>query len=62
MNRYVYDGPVMSFERCIMNRWVAYTYAATETKARTNLAYQFKKKNNFMPGAKITLPGEIKIG
>ena len=61
MDRYVYDGPVMHFERCIMNRWVAYTYATSEKMARANLTYQFKKKNNYMPGAKIFLPAEIKL-
>jgi hypothetical protein len=59
MNQYTYDGPVMEFETCVTNRWCGSTYAVSEQKARNNLAYQFKKKNNFVPGARITLPGKI---
>ena len=59
MNKYIYNGPVMEFDVCIMNRFEACTYAPTESKARSNLIYQFKKKSNRMPGTKITLPGEI---
>lgn len=61
MNRYMYDGPVMEFETCIANHWQGSTYAASEKKARSNLAYQFKKKNNRIAGAKITLPGKIVV-
>lgn len=59
MNQYMYDGPVMEFDICIANRWQGSTYAVSEKKARNNLAYQYKKKNNRTPGAKITLPGKI---
>lgn len=59
MNKYSYDGPVMQFENCIANHWRASTYAASENKARNNLAYQFKKQNNQLPGARITLPGKL---
>lgn len=61
MNQYLYDGPVMEFGTCISNRWRGTTYAVSEKKAKSNLAYQFKKKNNRVPGAKITLPGEVTI-
>lgn len=61
MNQYLYDGPVMEFGTCISNRWRGTTYAVSERKARSNLVYQFKKKNNRVPGAKITLPGEVTI-
>jgi hypothetical protein len=61
MNQYLYDGPVMEFGTCISNRWQGTTYAVSERKARSNLVYQFKKKNNRVPGAKITLPGEVII-
>lgn len=43
MNQYVYSGPVMEFDRCIMNNFKASTYAVSEQKARSNLAYQFKR-------------------
>lgn len=59
MNQYMYDGPVMEFDICVANRWQGSTYAVSEKKARNNLAYQYKKKNNRTPGTKITLPGKI---
>lgn len=61
MHQYKYDGPVMSFDDCVSNRWQGSTYAVSEKKARSNLIYQFKKKNNRIPGAKITLPGKLMI-
>ena len=60
MNLYLYDGPVMEFDNCVANRWTASTRAVSEKKARSNLTYQFKKKNNRLPGTKIILPGKIK--
>jgi len=59
MNRYTYDGPVMEFENCIYDRWKASTYAVSESKAKSNLAYQFKKNHNRVPNTKITLPGKL---
>lgn len=59
MNQYTYDGPVMEFERCIANRWISSTYAVSEKKARSNLAYQFKRENNRLPNTKISLPGKL---
>jgi len=59
VNKYIYNGPVMKFDICVADNWEASTYAANEKKARSNLAYQYKKKNNLMPSAKIILPGEI---
>lgn len=59
MKKYRYLGPVMWFNKCIMNKWTGETMAATPEKARNNLSYQFKKQNNFMPSANITLPGKL---
>lgn len=59
MNKYTYQGPVMQYDKCVADKWEASTYAATEQKARSNMAYQFKKKNNLVPNVKITLPGEV---
>lgn len=56
---YKYDGPVMSFERCIANRWSGTTVAQSEAKAKSNLAYQFKKANGLTPKTQIKLPGKI---
>lgn len=61
MNQYTYDGPVMAFDICIANRWHGTTYATSEQKARSNLAYQFKKKNNRIAGTRITLPGKLRV-
>ena len=41
MNRYSYKGPVMEFEQCVSNNWEGTTYATSEKKARSNLAYQY---------------------
>lgn len=59
MNQYTYDGPVMEFDQCILRRWKSTTYAVSEKKARSNLAYQFKKQNNKLPSTKIVLPGKL---
>lgn len=59
MNQYSYKGPVMSFDRCIMENWSGSTYAVSEEKARCNLAYQFKKQYNYAPRTRISLPGKI---
>ena len=61
MNQYEYDGPVMEFDRCVCNHWKASTHAVSEAKARSNLAYQFKKNHRKSPNAKITLPGKLKM-
>ena len=56
---YSYDGPVTEFDRVVCSRWKATTYATSENKARSNLAYRFKKENNRVASAKVTLPGKI---
>ena len=59
LSRYSYKGPVMIFGRCVANSWVGETVAESKAKAKSNLAYQYKKKHNLSSGAKVTLPGEI---
>lgn len=61
MNKYQYEGPVVMFGVCIMDKWKGETMAVSEAKAKSNLAYQFKKQNNRIAGSHITLPGEIKM-
>ena len=61
MPRWVYNGPVMEFDTCIANHWTGETFAPSEAKAKSNLTYQFKKKNNRIASSKITLPGDLKI-
>lgn len=61
MSVYKYDGPVMEFDRCISNRWIGETTATSERKAKSNLAYQFKTKNNRTANSRITLPGKLVV-
>lgn len=57
--KYSYSGPVMEFDRLLVNNWMASTIAESESKARSNLAYQFKKKHNRSANSRIFLPGKI---
>ena len=61
MQKYVYDGPVMIFGRCVASSWYGFTYAVSEKKARCNLEYQFKKQANLTPNSKVELPGKITL-
>jgi hypothetical protein len=58
-NRYSYSGPVLYFDKCVCTKWNGTTFASSEKKARSNLAYRFKKENNMMPNARIILPEKI---
>ena len=60
-HKYIYTGPVMEFDRLIDNSWYGETIAPTESKAKSNLAYQFKKEHNRAARAKITLPGDVTL-
>lgn len=60
-HKYIYEGPVMEFDRLLTDRWSGETTATSEKKARSNLTYQFKKQNHRITGTKITLPGKIKM-
>lgn len=60
-HKYEYDGPVLEFGNLVANHWRGETMAPSEKKARSNLAYQFKKKNNRIASVKVTLPGKIKM-
>ena len=59
-HKYVYNGPVLEFDRVVANRWKGETMAPSKAKAKSNLAYQYKKQNNRIAGSRITLPGDIK--
>lgn len=61
MDQYMYEGPVLEFERPIMDNWKASTYAPSEKKARSNLTYRFKKLHNRVANTRITLPGKITL-
>ena len=59
MRFYTYNGPVLEFDKIVAERWLGFTYAASESKARANLAYNFKMETGRTSNAKITLPGKI---
>lgn len=61
MTLYSYEGPVMKFDVCVDHRWKGETLAPSEAKARSNLAYRYKKENGLMPNVRITLPGKINV-
>ena len=61
MNLYSYNGPVLEFDKIIANHWQSQTYAVSEAKARTNLAFQFKRETGRVPRTKITLPGTLVV-
>lgn len=61
MPKYIYEGPVLEFDRLVANRWKGETVAPSEGKARSNLSYQFKKDNNRITGTRIELPGKLKV-
>lgn len=58
---YFYEGPVMSFDRCIHTNWEGYTYAESEKKAKNNLAYRYKMTHGLAPNAEVKLPGKIQL-
>lgn len=61
MNKYIYEGPVMYFDDCVVRKWKGETFAVSEKKARSNLAYKWKVKNGYSRNAMIRLPGKIKL-
>lgn len=61
MKLYSYEGHVLEFDKIIANRWKGQTYAVSEAKARTNLAFQFKRETGRVPRSKITLPDKIRV-
>ena len=56
---YKYSGPVMEFDRCIDRSWTATTYAVSEKKALSNLAFRYKRDHNRVANTRITLTGKI---
>ena len=60
-NTYEYKGPVMEFGRCVADRWTGITKAETESKAKSNLQYQFKCVTGRGKNCRIELPGKLTI-
>lgn len=61
MKQYSYDGMVKLFDKVICHRWQGSTYAVSESKARSNLTYQFKKERGWAPCTKISLPEKLTV-
>lgn len=61
MTEYAYEGPVKSFDTIVKSCWRVSTFAPSEKKARSNLAYRYKKAHGLAPAASITLPGKLTI-
>lgn len=59
MQKYIYEGPVMEFDVIAQSHWKGETMANSPGKARSNLAYQWKKTHGRVPTSKVTLPGKI---
>ena len=59
MDKYAYDGPVRMYENVLTSHWKAETFAKSEAKARSNLAYQYKKAHGLDRSTKITLTEKI---
>lgn len=58
---YEYTGAVKNFNTVVAHSWKASTSAPTEQKARSNIIYQYKRKQGLMPSAKITLEGKLRV-
>ena len=58
MPKYIYDGPVKEFDKMIAEHWKGETIAPSEARARSNLAYQFKKEKHRTPNSKIKITGK----
>ncbi len=61
MKRYLYDGPVKEYDTCVNSRWRGETMAPSEKKARSNLAYQYKKKFGKVVNTRIIFPGKLVV-
>lgn len=59
MHEYTYIGPVKLFKQTVHPHWIGQTMAVSAAKARSNLAYQYKKEHKLTANAQISLPGEI---
>lgn len=59
MDKYTYNGPVRMYENVLTSHWKAETVAESEAKARSNLAYQYKKAHGLDRSTKIILTGKI---
>ena len=59
MPKYFYNGPIKEFDRVISEHWYGETIAPSESKARSNLAYQYKRQKHKTPNSKIKITGKL---
>lgn len=59
MPKYIYNGPVKEFDKLIAEHWKGETIAPSEGKARSNLAYQYKREKHKTPNSKIKITGKL---
>ena len=53
---YIYEGPIIQFDKCIQDYWRGGTQAVSEKQALSYLAYQFKRKKKLsIDNSKISL-------
>lgn len=60
-HKYAYKGPVAVFDTLVAENWEGETLATSESKARSNLTFQFKRDNCRLVGTKVTLLGKITL-
>ena len=56
--KYRYCGPVRLYDDIVIDKWLAETMAVSEKKARSNLAYQARKRLHIVSGP-IKLTGQL---
>ena len=61
MPKYIYNGPVKEFNKLIAEHWKGETIAPSEDKARSNLAYQYKREKHKTPNSKIKITGKLMV-
>ena len=59
-HKYSYNGPVMVHGKYV-GQFQAETWAGSDQRAKSNIAYQAKQKMNIMANTKVGLPGKLKI-
>lgn len=58
---FYFTGAVKHFDQVINQNYSAYTSATSMSKAINNICFKYKKEHNFIPDAKITLAGKMRV-
>lgn len=56
---YTFKGAVKVYDRVVASFYKASTYAVSAAKARSNMAYQYKRNNGLADHVKVSLEGEL---